>query len=323
MKAIVQSEYGAADVLAVAEVAKPVPKENEVLVSIAAASVHAGDWHLMRGQPFLLRLIYGGWLKPKISTIGTDMAGRVEAVGAAVTQFQPGDEVFGDLSACGFGAFAEYVAVPETALGLKPDNLTLEQAATVPVSALAALHGLRDVGQVQPGQKVLIKGASGGVGSYAVQMAKAWGATVTALCSPQKMAMVRSLGADEVVDSQQIPWAQWQNQYDLIFDAAAYRPFDRLLPMLKPQGIYVMVGGDTWQLLRALLFGGWLSKRSQRQVKCLMSEPNQADLATLKTMIEAGQVQPMIDRRYTLSEVPEAMHRLEQRQVQGKVVIVI
>lgn len=323
MKAIVQSKYGSPAVLSVAEVAQPIPKANEVLVRVHAASVHAGDWHLMRGQPFLVRLIYGGWFTPKIPTIGTDMAGRVEAVGAAVTQFKPGDEVFGDLSACGFGAFAEYVAVPETALGLKPDNLTLEQAATVPVSALAALHGLRDVGQVQPGQQVLITGASGGVGSYAVQMAKAGGATVTAVCRPQKMAMVRSLGADEVVDSQQIPEADWQNQYDLIFDAAAYAPFDRLLPMLKPQGIYVMVGGDTWQIFRALLFGGWLSKRSQRQVKCLMSAPNQADLATLKAMIEAGQVRPVIDRRYPLSELPDAIRHLEQRQVQGKVVIVI
>lgn len=209
MKAIVQREYGSADVLRLEDVDKPVAQDNEVLVRIHAASVNSGDWHLMRGDPFFIRLMFGGLLKPKIKILGFDVAGGVEAIGKDVTQFQPGDEVFGDLSVCGFGAFAEYVCATEAALVLKPASISFEQAATIPGAALAALQGLRDVGQIQSGQKVLVNGASGGVGSFAVQIAKAFGADVTALCSPKKMDMVRSLGADHVIDYTQIDHQKW------------------------------------------------------------------------------------------------------------------
>ncbi|WP_404789515.1 NAD(P)-dependent alcohol dehydrogenase [Altericista sp. CCNU0014] len=323
MKAIVQTEYGSADVLRLEDVEKPVVPDNGVLVRVRAASVHAGDWHLMRGTPFLIRFIFGGLLKPKIKILGTDAAGRVEAVGKDATQFKPGDEVFGDLSECGFGAFAEYVCVPETALALKPANLTFEEAATVPVSALAALQGLRDVGQIQPGQKVSIVGASGGVGSFAVQIAKAYGAEVTGVCSTSKVEMVRAIGADHIIDYTQDDAIQKGQQYDLILDAAAYRSVFDYLPALTSRGTYVLVGGSTARLFLVMLFGSWISKISRRNVKFQASKPNQADLVILRDLIEAGKITPFIDRRYSLSEVPAAIRHLEQRQVRGKVSIAV
>ncbi|MBE9030359.1 NAD(P)-dependent alcohol dehydrogenase [filamentous cyanobacterium LEGE 11480] len=321
MRAIVQSEYGAPDVLTLATVDKPVAQDNQVLVRVQGASVHAGDWHLMRGTPWLIRLIFGGLRKPKVRTIGTDIAGRVEVVGAAVTQFQAGDEVFGDLSEVGFGAFAEYACVPETALALKPINLTFEQAATVPVSALTALQGLRDYGEIQPGQKVLINGASGGVGSFAVQIAKAFGAIVTGVCHTEKVDMVRSLGADDVIDYNQTDVTRSGQQYDLIIDTAAYRSVSDYQPILSPRGTYVLVGGDTTRFFQVMLLGPWFAKRMRRQVKCLTQKPNQADLIVLKELIEAGKIAPAIDQTYDLSEVPAAIRRVEQRQVRGKVAI--
>ncbi len=317
MKAIVQTEYGSADVLRLENVDRPVVSDNGVLVKVCATSVHAGDWHLMRGTPFIIRLIFGGLLKPKIRTLGTDMAGQVEAVGKNVTAFKPGDEVFGDLSECGFGTFAEYVCTPEKALALKPTNLTFEEAATVPVSALAALQGLRDYGQLQSGQTVLIVGASGGVGSFAVQIAKAWGAVVMGVCSPSKAEMVRSLGADYT----QATVPQNGQKYDLIFDAAAYRSVFDYLPVLAAKGTYIMVGGSTARLFQVMLFGTLMSKILGRKMTCLVSKPNSDDLLILKTLIEAGKIIPYIDRRYSLSEVPMAIRRLEQRQVQGKIAI--
>jgi NADPH:quinone reductase-like Zn-dependent oxidoreductase len=251
------------------------------------------------------------------------MAGRVEAVGKAVTQFKPSDAVFGDLSESGFGAFAEYVCAAATALVLKPTNLTFEQAATVPASALAALQGLRDVGQIQPKQKVLIHGASGGVGSFAVQIAKAFGAEVTGVCHTQKVDMLRSLGADHIIDYTQQDCTQTGQQYDLILDAAAYRSVTDFLPALTPQGTYVMVGGAPARFFQAMLCGPWISQTTHRHVKCLTSRPNQADLTTLKELIEADKILPAIDRSYPLSQVPTAMHRLEQRQVKGKIVITV
>ena len=325
MKAIVQSEYGSTDVLRLAEVDQPVVPDNGVLVRVHAASVDAGSWHLMRGTPFLIRFIFGGLLKPKIKILGAAVAGRVEAVGKGVVQFQPGDEVFGELSECGFGAFAEYVCAPEAALALKPANISFEAAATVPVSALTALQGLRDCGQIRAGQKVLINGASGGVGSFAVQIAKALGAEVTAVCSPKKMDMVRSLGgsvgADHVIDYTQVDVARTGQQYDLILDAAAYRSVFDYLPVLAPQGTYVLVGGSTARFFQVMLFGSWISRISRRSVKCLAAKTNQADLVMLKDLIETGKIVPCIDRCYTLSEVPAAIRYLEQRQVQGKVAI--
>ncbi|MEO1396400.1 MAG: NAD(P)-dependent alcohol dehydrogenase [Cyanobacteria bacterium J06634_5] len=325
MKAIVQSEYGSADVLRLEELEKPTVADDKVLVSVQGAGVHAGDWHLMRGTPFLIRLIFGGILKPKLKTIGTDMAGRVEAVGSAVKQFQPGDEVFGDLSECGFGAFAEYVSVPEKALVLKPTNLTFEEAATVPVSGLAALQALRDVGKIQPGQKVLINGASGGVGSFAVQLAKSFGAEVTGVCSTRKIEMVKSLGADHVVDYTQSDPTKPVQPYDLIIDTAAYRRFSDFLKALVPGGTYVLVGGDTAKFFRAMLLGSFVerseAKDRRRQVKCLESKPNQADLTLLKEWIEAGKLKPFVDRAYSLADVPTAIRYVEERQVKGKVAI--
>ncbi|HEY9630727.1 MAG TPA: NAD(P)-dependent alcohol dehydrogenase [Coleofasciculaceae cyanobacterium] len=321
MKAIVQSEYGSADVLRLEEVDQPIVSAQDVRVRIHAASVNAGDWHLMRGTPFLSRLIFGGLLKPQIKILGCDMAGRVEAIGKEVTQFRPGDAVYGDLSACGFGAFAEYVCVPETALALKPANASFAAAATVPGAALAALQGLRDSGQIRPGQKVLIKGASGGVGSFAVQIAKAWGAEVSAVCSAKKMDRARSLGADHVMNDADV--TQTDQRYDLILDAAAYRSVFDYLPVLTPGGTYVMVGGSTVRLFQVLLFGSLISKISRRTVRCLVSKPNQADLVILKDLFEAGKIVPVIDRCYHLSEVPTAIRALEQRQVQGKLAICV
>ncbi|MGB7414437.1 MAG: NAD(P)-dependent alcohol dehydrogenase [Thermosynechococcaceae cyanobacterium] len=321
MQAIVQTEYGPSEVLSIAEVALPAPKANEVLVKVRAAGVHAGDWHLMRGTPFLVRLIFGGLRQPKITTIGTDMAGIVEAVGSAVKQFQPGDDVFGDLSECGFGAFAEYVAVPEVALAIKPRNVSFEAAATVPVSAMTALQALRDVGQVQAGQRVLINGASGGVGSFAVQIAKAFGAEVTAVCRTEKMAMVRSLGADHIIDYTQTDCTKTGERYDLILDAAAYRSVLAFLPRLKPQGTYVMIGGETARIFQVMLFGPIMGKIKKRNVKFLAQKPNPADLVILRDMIESGKIIPVVDRTYPLSEVAAAIDYVETRQVQGKVAI--
>jgi NADPH:quinone reductase-like Zn-dependent oxidoreductase len=323
MRAIVQTEYGAPDVLSLKEVDRPIISNHGVLVRIRAASVHAGDWHLMRGTPFLLRFMYGGLLKPKIQILGCDIAGEVEAVGRDVTQFQPGDLVFGDLSASGFGAFAEYVCVPETALALKPNNLTFEEAATVPVSALAALQGLRDVSKIQPGQKILINGASGGVGSFAVQMAKVFGAEVTAVCSTSKADMVRSLGADRILEDIQTAFLHHKQEYDSIFDAAAYHSVFNYLPLLTPQGTYAIVGGSTVRLFQGMFLGLWMARTSGKKVKCLVSQPNREDLIVLKDLLEAGKIRPWIDRTYPLQEVPTAIRCIEQRQVRGKVSITI
>jgi NADPH:quinone reductase-like Zn-dependent oxidoreductase len=322
MKAIVQTEYGSPDVLSLAEVEKPIVAGRNVLVKVHASSINSGDWRLMRGTPFLVRLMYGGLRRPKIKTLGVDFAGRVEAVGPEVTQFQPGDEVFGELSEYGFGGFAEYVCAAETALVRKPMNITFEQAATVPDAAIAALQALRDCGQLQAGQRVLINGASSGVGSFAVQIAKALGAEVTAICHPNKVEMVRSIGADRVIDYKQTDVTQSGQKYDLIVDVAAYRSVFDYLPILTRSGSYVLVGGSISRLFQVMLFlGPWISRTSQRSVKCLTSKPNQADLMILSDLLEAGKIVPFIDRSYPLSEVPIAIRYIEERHVQGKVVI--
>ncbi|MGF1575569.1 MAG: NAD(P)-dependent alcohol dehydrogenase [Cyanophyceae cyanobacterium] len=327
MKAIVQSEYGSPAVLRVEEVDPPRLTNDGVLVRVQATSVHAGDWHLMRGDPWLVRLIYGGIRQPKFKTLGCDMAGIVEAVGSQVTQFKVGDPVFGDLSECGFGAWAEQVCVPEQALVLKPTNLTFAEAATVPVSGIPALQGLRDVGQIQPGQRVLIHGAAGGVGSFAVQMAKGWGAEVTGICSAHKMEMVQKLGADLVSSYDQLgcdksPLARTlAGGYDLILDAAAYRSVFDYFPLLKRGGTYVLVGGSMPRLFLVLLLGSLISVMSGRRVKSLVSRPNQLDLSVLKEWIEAGKIHPYVDRTYELSQLPDAIDALERRQVRGKVAI--
>ncbi|MEG3849556.1 NAD(P)-dependent alcohol dehydrogenase [Microcoleus sp. herbarium19] len=323
MKAIVQTEYGSPDVLSLEEVDRPAVKDNGVLVRVYGSSVNAADWHLMRGTPFIARLAFG-LLKPKFKTLGMDVAGRVEAVGENVTQFRPGDDVFGDISECGFGAFAEYVCVPQDALVLKPESISFEQAAAVPGAALTALHALCKSGQIQAGQRVLINGASGGVGSFAVQIAKAFGAEVTAVCSTKKMDMVRSIGADCIIDYTQTDVTKTGQAYDLILDAAAYRSVFDYLPILTRTGTYVLIGGSTTRLFQVMLFlGPLISLMSRRKVKCVVLTPNQADLVILRDLLAAGKIVPWIDRRYNLSEVPAAIRHLEQRQVVGKVAISI
>jgi NADPH:quinone reductase-like Zn-dependent oxidoreductase len=321
MKAIIQTEYGSPDVLSLQEVDKPVVTANGVLVQVRATSVNAGDWHLMRGDPFLTRLMFGGILKPKIKILGMDVAGIVEAVGKDVTQFQVGDEVFGDLSECGFGAFAEYVCAAESALSLKPTNISFEQAGTVPCAALTALQGLRDCGGIRSGQNVLINGASGGVGSFAVQIAKAFGAEVTAVCSTNKIEMMKTLGADHLIDYTQTDVTKNGQQYDLILDAAAYRSVFDYAPILKPDGTYVLIGGSISRLFQVLLFGSVISRIMRRELKCLMVKPDRSDLVILKELIEAGKIVPFIVGGLVLSEVPMAIRQLEQRQVRGKVAI--
>lgn len=321
MKAIVYHTYGSPDVLKLEEVQTPTPKDNEILVKVQAAAAAAGDWHLLRADPFLVRLMYG-LLTPKYKILGADVAGRVEAVGRSVTQFQPGDEVFGDLSRCGFGAFAEYVAAPESAFALKPTNLTFAEAAAVPVSAVTALLGLRE-GNIQAGQQVLINGASGGVGTFAVQIAKAFGAEVTAVCSTSKVAMVRALGADHVIDYTQEDFTKNGERYELIMAANGYQPLSAYQRALTPQGRYVMTGGATAQMFEAMLLGAWRSKKGGQKLGNILVKPSQTDLQVMKELIEAGKVKPVIDRCYPLPGVPDAIRYVEAGHAKGKVVITV
>jgi NADPH:quinone reductase-like Zn-dependent oxidoreductase len=323
MKAIVYTEYGPPDVLQLKEVEKPTPKDNEVLIKVHAASVNYSDWAFVRGEPFMVRLMGSGLLKPKNTILGADIAGRVEAVGRSVKQFQPGDEVFGDLSECGWGGFAEYVSVPENALTLKPANMTFEEAAAVPQAALVALQGLRDKGQIQPGQKVLINGASGGIGTFAVQIAKSFGAEVTGVCSTRNLDMVRSIGADHVIDYTQEDFTQNEQRYDLILAAGGYRSIFDYKRALSPKGIYVSTGGSMAQTFQAMLLGPWISMTGTKKMGALLARPNQKDLVFMKELLEAGKVVPVIDRRYPLSEVAEAVRYYGEGHSQGKVVITL
>ncbi|MDZ4765927.1 MAG: NAD(P)-dependent alcohol dehydrogenase [Chloroflexota bacterium] len=323
MKAIVYTEYGSADVLHLTEVAKPIPKDNEVLVKVRATSLNAAELHIVSGNPFLVRLMIGGLTKPKKTIPGADFAGRIEAVGSSVKQFKPGDEVFGDLSECGWGAYAEYVAVPETALVLKPTNLTFESAAAIPLAGNTALQGLRDKGNIQSGQKVLINGASGGVGTFAVQIAKAFGAEVTAVCSTKKVDRVRSIGADHVIDYKQQDVTRNGQRYDLILDVASYRSFFDYKRILSPKGVYVLAGGSTARIFQAMLQGPLVSMTGSEKFGSLMAKPNVEDLTFIKTLVEAGKVIPVIDRCYPLSEMAEAFRYLEAGNAQGKVVVTV
>ena len=321
MKAIVYTKYGPPDVLELKEVEKPAPKDNEVLVKIHAASVNAADLDWVRGIP-LIRLT--GPIKPKIKILGSDIAGRVEAVGRNVRQLQPGDEVLGDLSMCGFGAFAEYVCVPENALVLKSASMTFEQAAAVPQAAVVALQGLRGRGEIQPGQKVLINGAGGGVGTFAVQIAKSFGAEVTGVDSAKKLEMVSSIGADHVIDYTREDYTKSGQRYDLILDVAAKRSIFDYKRALSPTGVFVVVGGSGAALFQAVFLGPLISMTGSKKLGILMWKPNKKeDLAFLKELLEAGKVKPVIDRRFPLSEVAEALRYLEEGHVLGKVVITL
>ena len=318
MKAIVCHKYGSPDVLELQDVDKPVVKDDDVLVRVHAASVNPFDWHTLTGTPYLLRL--GALRKPKRTIPGVDAAGRVEAVGRSVTQFQPGDEVFGGTG----GAFAEYVCVPEDRIVLKPANLTFEQAAAVPVAAFTALQALRDKGQIRPGHKVLINGASGGVGTFAVQIAKSFGAEVTGVCSTRNVDMVRSIGADRVIDYTQEDFIQPGQRYDLMLDAVGSRSLSECRRVLSPEAVYVSVGAQVgdwigplthiFKVLLASLVG------SQKMVP-MLARQNKNDLVVLQGLLEAEKVTPVIDRRYELSEVPEALRYQGEGHAQGKTVI--
>jgi len=318
MKAIVYTEYGPPeDVLELKEVEKPIPKDNEVLVDICAASVNYCDWSFVRGKPFLVRLIGAGLLKPSNAILGADIAGRVEAVGRNVRQYKPGDEVFGDTSESGFGGFAEFVSVPEDALALKPANMTFEEAAAVPQAATVALQGLRDEGQIQPGQEVLINGASGGIGTFAVQIAKNFGAEVTGVCSTRNLDLVRSIGADQVIDYTQEDFTQSEQRYDLILDIVANRSVSDYVRALSPTGHYVAIAFNP----SSLFLGPLISMTGSKKVGSLSAKPSVKDLVYMKELLEAGKVAPVIDRRYPLSEVAEAVRYYGERHAQGKVVV--
>ncbi len=321
MKAIVRARYGSPDVLRLSEVERPVPKDDEVLVKIHAASVNALDWHLMRGKPFLARTGGNGLRKPKDQRLGVDFAGRVEAVGSNVTRLHVGDEVVGSR----MGAFAEYVCSAENKVVPKPANLSFEAAAAVPVAALTALQGLRDCGQIQPGQQVLINGASGGVGTFAVQIAKAFGADVTAVCSTANVDMARAIGVDHVVDYTREDFTQSGRRYDLILGVNGYHPISAYRRALRPDGVYVMAGASNAHLMQALLqvmlLGPVVSKAGRQKVRSFIAKITHEDLVFVKELLEAGKVVPVIDRRYPLSEAADAIRYLEAGHARGKVVI--
>jgi NADPH:quinone reductase-like Zn-dependent oxidoreductase len=322
MKAIVQNKYGSPDVLELKEVEKPMPEDNQVLVKVHAASVNYGNLVLLKGEPFLARFAFG-LLKPKYPIPGGDIAGRIEAVGKNVKRFQPGDEVFGDLSRCGWGGFAEYVSVPENALARKPANLTFEEAASVPMAAVTALQALRDKGKIQSGQKVLIHGASGGVGTFAVQLAKSFGAEVTGVCSTRNVNIVESIGADDVIDYTEEDFTTKAEKYDLILAVNGYQPISAYKRALNPNGIYVMVGGSEAQLYQAMILGPWISMTGSKKMGSLLQRATQKDLVFMKELLEAGKVKPVIDRCYMLNEIPEAFRYFEEGHAQGKVVITV
>jgi NADPH:quinone reductase-like Zn-dependent oxidoreductase len=323
MKAIIYCDYGSPDVLKLEEIAKPVPNDDQVLIKVRAAAANPLDWHEVRGTPYAMRLMGTGLRKPKDLRVGVDLAGVVEAVGKNVTGLKPGDEVFGT----GGGAFAEYTRAREARLALKPANLTFEQAAGVPVAAITALQGLRDKGKIQPGQKVLINGASGGVGTFAVQIAKSFGAEVTGVCSTRNVDMVRSLGADHVIDYTKEDFTKGGPRYDLILDNVGNQPLSGFKRALKPKGICVLVGGGGpndgyWvgpmtRPLKAALLSPFVSQK----FLFFLAEIRKEDLTILSDLMQAGKVTPVIDRQYKLSEVPEAIRYLETGRARGKVVI--
>jgi NADPH:quinone reductase-like Zn-dependent oxidoreductase len=326
MKAVVYTDYGPPDVLEIREIKKPVPNDDQVLVKVHAAAVNPLDWHFIRGTPYVMRMMMGGLRKPKDPLLGVDYAGTIEAVGKNVTQFRPGDAVFGNRT----GAFAEYLcARADRAIALKPANMTFEQAAAVPVAAITALQGLRDKGKIQPGQKVLINGASGGVGTFAVQIAKTLGAEVTGVCSTRNVDLVRSLGADRVIDYTKEDFTKSGERYDVILDNVGTQPLSGFRRVLNPNGICVIIGGGgpndgKWvgpvaRPIKAKLMSPFISQK----MSMMMAESNQKDLTVLADMMQSGKVTPVIDRTYPLSEIREAVRYLETGRARGKVVITV
>jgi NADPH:quinone reductase-like Zn-dependent oxidoreductase len=320
MRAIVYHEYGSPEVLHLEEIEKPTVRDDDVLVRVDAASVNSWDWELLRGTPFSNRL--PGLLKPRFKVLGADIAGRVETVGRSVSRFQPGDEVFGDLSGCGWGGFAEYARGAQDAVLAKPAGLTFEQVAAAPQAGLLALQGLRVKGSTRPGQKVLINGAGGGVGTFAVQIAKSLGAEVTGVDIAQKLDLVRSIGADHVIDHRQEDFTRTGVRYDRIVDVAAHRSMFDYRRALSSSGVYVFIGGSSIRAIQAVTVGTWISMTERKKMGLLFyTKPRLNDLVALKELLEAGTVVPVIDRAFTLSETAEALRYFGQGQVGGKVVI--
>jgi NADPH:quinone reductase-like Zn-dependent oxidoreductase len=306
-------------VLSVEDVEKPAPKDDEVLVRVHATSVNAADRVLLRGKPFIIRLGMG-LSKPRRPILGFDVAGRVEGVGRRVEEFRPGDEVFG---ASNFGGFAEYVCVSERTLVQKPPHVSFEQAAATPTAAYTALQAIRKKGRLRVGEKVLVEGASGGVGTFAVQLAKAFGAEVTAVCSTRNVEMARSIGADHVIDYSREDFTESDRRYDLIIGANAYRPLSDYARALEPNGTYVMSGGGGTQILQAMFQGLWLSMTSSKKLGNVMAVATKADLLVVKELLENGKIAPVIERTCSLSEVPDAIRRIEKEHARGKTVITI
>ncbi len=324
MKAVIYTDYGSPEVLQLREITKPVPNDDQILIKVRAASLNPLDWHFMEGTPYLMRALGVGLRKPKVPRLGVDLAGVVEAVGKNVTQFKMGDEVFGGKT----GALAEYVcARADQSITLKPANVTFEQAAAAPIAGLTALQGLRDKGHVQPGQKVLINGASGGVGTFAVQIAKSYGAEVTGVCSTRNLELVRSLGADRVIDYTKEDFTQGQERYDVILDNVGNQPLAGFRRVLQTKGICVMIGGGgpndggligpMGRPLQALIMSPFVSQK----MGMFMADITKSDLAILGDMMQTGKVKAVIDRTYPLSQIAEAMRYLEAGHARGKVVI--
>ncbi|MGB6821637.1 MAG: NAD(P)-dependent alcohol dehydrogenase [Candidatus Acidiferrales bacterium] len=318
MKAAIYTKYGPPeDVVQIADVEKPVPKDNEVLIRVRAASINPLDWRFMRGKPYVGRIMFG-LRKPSISRLGVDVAGQVEAVGKNVTQFKPGDEVFGVCR----GSFAEYACAAEEKLEHKPANISFEDAAAVPVAALTALQGLRDKGRIQSGHKVVVDGASGGVGTFSVQIAKSLGAEVTAVCSTRNVETARSIGANHVIDYTREDFTKSGQRYDLIIGANAYHSVFDYRRALTQDGIYVIVGGGLVRILQTMLLAPLLSRIGNKKIRFFVADINKKDLVFLRDLLEAGKVVPVIDRRYPLSSVAEALLYVEDGHARGKVVII-
>lgn len=332
MKAIVQERYGAPEVLSLRDVATPVAGPHDVLVRVYAASVNARDWHIMRGDPYIVRVMTPalfGWSGPKMTVRGSDFAGRVESVGSAVTRFRAGNEVYGDVGAPD-GAFAEYVRVPETRVELMPRNLSFEQAAAVPLAGVTALMGVRDAARLQAGQHILVNGASGGVGTFAVQIAKAFGGVVTAVCSTRNVELMQSLGADHVIDYTRSDFVHASVRYDVVFDLVGNRSLGDCRRVLKPGGTVVLSGGGTsggGSLLgpMAPMIGAMVMSRFVREhrIVILMAEPSSGNLATLRELIENGKVTPIIDRTFPLSQTAEAIRYMEVEHARAKIAITV
>lgn len=320
MKAIVYSNYGPPDVLELKEIDKPKPKDNEVLIKIMATAINPMDWYYLIGKPFLVRLMGSGLFNPRHKILGVDIAGKIEAVGKNVNRFQVGDAVFG---ACKFGGLAEYVCAPEQGLELKPPNVDFKKAAAIPVAAITAYQALKYKGDVVPGNRVLINGASGGVGTFAVQIAKSFGARVTGICSTGNLEMVRSIGADQVIDYTCEDFRENGEQYDVILDAAAYRSVSDYRGALKTRGKYIMIGGDTNQMFKLMFLGLWVALTSPKRMGFMMAKIKSKDLAKLRELMESGTINSVIDSIYPLKNTAAAFDYIGKKHAKGKVVIEI